>query len=137
MKIARVFPSKTRMCPTDNDAYFGDPGLFTPQYDEIHVSVTFTWDIPKAERLARAWANHGKVKIGGVAINGESDQPFQSGIYLREGVTITSRGCPNNCPFCMVKKNSLSSMSFPKGILSKTTTFFPVQTGIENLCGVC
>lgn len=29
---------------------------------------------------------------------------FQSGMYLKKGVTITSRGCPNNCSFCFAHK---------------------------------
>lgn len=104
MKIARVFPTKTSMCPTDQDAYFSHPKLNTPFYDEVHISCQFTWDIQKARDLAIQWRNFGKVKIGGVAIDGESDQPFQAGVYLKKGITITSRGCPNNCSFCIVKK---------------------------------
>jgi len=110
MKIARVFPTKTSMCPTDKHAYFNEPDLFTPNYDEIHISVTFTWDIAKAYKLVNSWKSKGKVKIGGMAINGESDKPV-SGLYLKEGVTITSRGCPNGCSFCLVKKNLLNLMS--------------------------
>ncbi len=42
MKLARVFARRTNMCPTDQDAYFGEPELYMPKYDEIHISVTFT-----------------------------------------------------------------------------------------------
>ena len=103
MKIARVFPSKTNMSPVDPDAYFGEPDLFTPKYDEVHISVTFTWDIPKAERLSNEWNRQGKVVVGGCAF-GDSGDIFRSGLYLKKGVTITSRGCPNNCNFCFVPK---------------------------------
>lgn len=103
MKIARVFPTKTSMSPIDEDVYFDIPDLFTPQYDEVHISVTFTWDIPKAERLAKEWRNYGQVFTGGCAY-GDRGDGFVSGFYLRKGVVITSRGCPNNCSFCFVPK---------------------------------
>ncbi|GAH28238.1 unnamed protein product, partial [marine sediment metagenome] len=35
-------------------------------------------------------------------IDGEGNG-FIPGRYVKEGVTITSRGCPNRCSFCMVK----------------------------------
>lgn len=114
--IARVFPSRTSMTPIDKDAYYDTPDLFTPQYDEAHVSITFTWDILKGKRLAQAWERHAKiVKLGGVAIDGESDQPFKAGIYLRKGITITSRGCLNNCSFCMVRRGLIEFDNFPEG----------------------
>jgi len=115
MKIARVFPSKTSHSPCDQDCYFDTPDLFTPEYNEIHISVTFTWDIKKAYFLAEAWRVKGKVKIGGVAIDGESDQPFQAGMYLKKGITITSRGCNNNCKFCQVRHPLIEFDNFPKG----------------------
>lgn len=103
MKIARVFPRKTNMSPTDSDAYFGTPDLFTPKnYDEIHVSVVFTWDIDKGYRLANAWRSVCEnVLISGPAFNNRGDG-FVAGKYLKKGVTITSRGCPNKCSFCLV-----------------------------------
>ncbi len=102
MRIARVFPTKTTMSPTDKDAYFGMPDLFTPQYDEVHISVTFTWDKPKVDQLKYEWEKFGKVKVGGCAY-GDRGGNF-TGLYTRQGVTITSRGCPNNCSFCFVPK---------------------------------
>ena len=115
MKIARVFPTKTSMSPIDKDAYFDVPGIFTPNYDEVHISVTFTWDIPRAEFLAKQWEHKGKVKIGGVAISGEPKTAFQGGVYLRKGITITSRGCPNRCRFCLVKQDLIEFDDFPAG----------------------
>jgi len=35
---------------------------------------------------------------------GDSGGEFVSGMYVKEGYTITSRGCPNNCWFCDVHK---------------------------------
>ena len=52
MKIARIFPTKTNMTPTDEHAYFSGPDMFTPKdYDIAYISVVFTWDKPKAEKL--------------------------------------------------------------------------------------
>ena len=107
MKIARVFPRRTSMSPNDPNAYFATPDLFTPEYDEVHISVTFTWDIDKGYRLANAWRSKSKyVKIGGPAFNhrGFDNRPYRfiPGMYVKNGVTFTSRGCPNNCPWCLV-----------------------------------
>lgn len=103
MRIARVFPRKTSFSPNDQDAYFGPPDLFTPKYDEVHISCVFTWDKPIAERLAQNWQGHGEVKIGGPAY-GDMGGEFTPNLYTGQGVTITSRGCPRNCPWCYVPK---------------------------------
>jgi hypothetical protein len=104
MKIARVFPTKTRMSPLDQDAYFSEPELFTPQYDEVWVSVAFTWDVDRGNKLADAWKSVSKkVLLGGCAFN-DRGEDFKPGVFLKKGVVITSRGCPNNCSFCFVSK---------------------------------
>lgn len=102
--IARVFPRKTNMSPTDADAYFGVPDIFTPKYDEVHISVTFTWDISQASFLCQAWRGHAPlIKMGGPAYDDKGNN-FWPGRYVRKGVAVTSRGCPNNCSFCFVPK---------------------------------
>ena len=102
MGIVRVFPRKTSMTPDDPYAFVGDPPLWRPPASEVHVSVTFTWDIDEGYRLQEAWAQHYPiVKIGGPAIGGSHDA-FMPGMYLKHGVTITSRGCPYHCPWCLV-----------------------------------
>jgi len=63
------------------------------------VSVTFKWDIPVADRLEQAWRNVAPVKMGGPAV-GTVGGDFTPGAFLREGYTITSRGCPERCWFC-------------------------------------
>lgn len=103
MRIARVFPRKTKASPDDSLAFFDLPGLFPPNVDEIHISVAFTWDIPRAERLAYQWGRVAPVKIGGPAFGLPSNE-FVPGRYLKPGYTITSRGCPNRCWFCSVWK---------------------------------
>ena len=99
--IARVFPSRTNASPTDELAFFDEPPLFLPPIKEVHVSVTFSWDVPRAEQLAKSWEKIAPVKIGGPAM-GMAGQEFVSGRYLKQGYVITSRGCPNRCWFCSV-----------------------------------
>jgi hypothetical protein len=102
VNIIRVFPRKTSMTPTDDYAFVGDPPLFRPDANEVHVSVTFTWDIDEGYRLRDAWSQYyPNVQLGGPAIDG-ADGKFQEGMYLKEGVTITSRGCIRKCPWCFV-----------------------------------
>jgi hypothetical protein len=103
--IARVFPRRTKATPDDEHAYNAPPDLFarTKGYTEIHVSVTFTWDIERAEWLAGEWAHIAPVRIGGPA-TGMAGGEFTPGMYLKKGYVITSRGCPNKCWFCSVWK---------------------------------
>lgn len=101
MKIARVFPRRTSASPADDLAFFGPPDMFAPKVDEVHLSVTFTADLRKAESLAKSWSHVAPVKIGGPAM-GEAGGDFAPGMYLKPGYVITSRGCPNRCWFCSV-----------------------------------
>jgi hypothetical protein len=100
MKIIRVFPRKTNATPVDELSYIGYPSMFA-EADEVHISVTFSWDMPEAERLAKEWRNVAPVTIGGPA-TGQRGEDFTPGMYLRKGYVITSRGCPNRCWFCGV-----------------------------------
>jgi len=113
-KLIRVFPRKTKATPIDALAFYDVPPLlFLPPADEVHVSCTFTWDKPKAEYLADQWNITGlPVKIGGVAYNSDSGI-FVAGKYLRQGYTITSRGCPNRCWFCNVWKRNPDLIELP------------------------
>lgn len=101
-KIARVFPRKTTMTPDDDMVFFGPPPiLILPEIDEVHVSVTFTYDKVKAEDLAEDWEAVGvPVKIGGPAYDDPADGPFVPGLYVKKGAVFTSRGCNNRCWFC-------------------------------------
>lgn len=111
MKIARVFPRKTTASPDDDLAFFatskshgyiggnGDP----IDVDEVHISVTFSYDIEIAETIAKDWEKVAPVKIGGPAL-GDPGGDFIPGMYLKKGYVMTSRGCPNNCWFCSVHK---------------------------------
>lgn len=110
MRLIRVFPRRTKATPDDDLAYFDDPGrgrsalpdLFA-EADEVHVSVTFTADRLRAERLAEAWERVAPVKVGGVAY-GDRSLEFIPGRYIKPGYTFTSRGCPRRCWFCGVWK---------------------------------
>jgi hypothetical protein len=103
MKLIRVFPRKTNATPTDENVRFADPGLFD-EADEVRVSVTWTWDKNKGEDLAESWRLlTSRVSVGGPAYDDPGGE-FEPGMYLKYGYTITSRGCPNHCWFCMVPK---------------------------------
>ena len=100
--IARVFPRRTNATPTDLYSFHTEPGWFIPKdITEVHVSVLFTWDLPRAEYLAKEWEHVAPVKIGGPA-TGMAGSRFEPGKYLKPGYVITSRGCPNKCWFCDV-----------------------------------
>jgi len=101
-RLIRVFPRRTKATPTDALAYVGPPDLFV-EADEVHVSVTFTYDKPRAEQLAEDWRHVAPVAVGGVAY-GDTSLEFIPGRYIKPGYTITSRGCPRRCWFCGVWK---------------------------------
>jgi hypothetical protein len=101
MRIARVFPQRTKATPTDKLAFTDAPGMFPPEVDAVHISVAFDYDLPVAEWLAKQWQGVAPVTIGGPA-TGSAGDDFTPGLYLRHGYTITSRGCPNRCWFCRV-----------------------------------
>ena len=93
-------------------ARIGHPGLFDDA-DEVHVSATFSWDVPEAEQLASAWQHVAPVKVGGPAF-GTRGEEFTPGMYLRPGYTVTSRGCPEQCWFCGAwKRDGAAAREFP------------------------
>ncbi len=101
--IARVFPRRTRMTPTDSLAFIGSPPATLPEVSAVHVSVTFTWDMALAERIARQWRDRVacEVEIGGPGA-GMRGGDFDPGMYLKPGMVITSRGCDRACKHCSV-----------------------------------
>lgn len=98
-RILRVFPRKTKATPTDDFVRINRPPELFDEADEVHISVTFTWDLKRAEWLANQWQPVAPVKIGGPALNDRGND-FMPGLYLKHGYVITSRGCPNSCWFC-------------------------------------
>ncbi len=86
--------------------------------DTLYISVVFSWDIPEAARIAEA--SKKKVIMGGPAVVNNVDAlPVGIHVPTRDSLshtdfpvlafhnplaTFTTRGCPNNCPFCAVPK---------------------------------
>lgn len=102
MKLLRVFPKRNNWTPQDELVYIGEPPLFLPEADEIHVSVTFSWDMKEGERLKRSWGRfYPRVQVGGPAY-ADPGETFTPGRYVKQGIVFTSRGCPNRCPWCFV-----------------------------------
>jgi len=111
-RIIRVFPRRTRATPTDDLVRINTyPGIFD-EADKVFISVTFTWDLPLAERLAQSWKYVAPLSIGGPA-TGEPSGNFTPGLFLKPGYTITSRGCPNDCWFCEVPKREGNIRELP------------------------
>jgi hypothetical protein len=99
---AMAYSGKRR--PTREWYFRGLPPLDLPKADEIHISCTFTWDKSEAEDLFNAWSQYYPVvRIGGGAY-GNIPHNFQPGMYLKQGVTFTTRGCNHQCPWCLVQK---------------------------------
>lgn len=105
MRIARVFPRRTKATPDDNMAFVGECKFpLFENFDRVHVSVSFTWDIIESERIAATWEYVAPVEIGGPALKSPTRE-FVPGEYLKHGYVITSRGCPKKCWFCPVWKS--------------------------------
>jgi len=92
---------------------FVGPPPFWAEADAVRISVAFTWDIPRAERLAKEWERVAPVTIGGPAFGSRGGE-FVAGMYIKPGYTITSRGCPNtHCWFCDVPKREGNIRELP------------------------
>ena len=75
-QIVRVFPRRTNATPDNAYAFIGEPDFsrLPAGITEVHISVTYSWDLPRAEVLAALWDKIAPVKIGGPALDtrGES-----------------------------------------------------------------
>lgn len=113
-RVIRVFPRKTSATPDDDLVRINcAPSLFD-EADEVHVSALFTWDLPRAEALARAWAPVAPVSIGGPA-TGDTGGEFVPGRYVKKGYVIHHRGCPNSCWFCCERGTDMALLPVQEG----------------------
>ena len=130
--IIRVFPRRTKATPDDALAFTTPPPKQGRDYKqltlhgdipdwrdakEVHVSVSFSYDMQKAEQLAESWHKAGfAVTLGGPAFNIPGGN-FTPGMYLKKGYVITSRGCNNACWFCKVpdRENGLHELPIQNG----------------------
>lgn len=102
--MIRVFPRRTKWTPIDELAFIGGVPLVRPSDQPVRISVTFTWDISYSKYLYNQWAQcYSDVKIGGPAFDDHGGE-FIPGRFIKEGVTITSRGCFKRCGWCFVPK---------------------------------
>jgi hypothetical protein len=86
----------------------------------LYISVVFSWDLPKAEALAKQHKK--KVIVGGPAayLNNitwatvEKTTPFDVLAMHNPFATFTTRGCPNGCGFCAVPRLEGEFRELPK-----------------------
>jgi len=103
--MIRVFPRKTNATPDDVNVYIGKPTKRNKGYgQEVFISCTFTWDKSRCEELAELWKKAGYIPVLGGPAYGDEGSEFIAGRYVKQGYTITSRGCNNRCWFCYVWK---------------------------------
>ncbi len=129
---ARVFPRRTSYTPTDPFAFIGPPPLWLPDVDRVHVSCVFTWDVDRCLELARMWAAALGIEavVGGPGVGGNAGE-FVPGEYVRPGVTFTSRGCNNRCPWCLVpeREGKLRLLPITRGHIIQDNNFLQTPKG--------
>lgn len=116
-KPIRVFPTRTQWTPIDELVFIGDPPLFRPhnEWTPVMISITFRWHIPEGERLRRAWsAFYRNVQLGGPAFDDQGGE-FTPGLFLKDGCTITSRGCVKHCGWCVERNHPLREIAIKPG----------------------
>lgn len=111
-RILRVFPRKTAATPDDDMVRIARAPNFFDEADEVHISVTWTYDLPIAEKLAHQWKHVAPVSMGGPAYD-DPGGDFVPGMYVKKGYVMTSRGCPNHCWFCSVPKREGTIRELP------------------------
>ena len=104
--MIRVFVDRNAWTPRDPLSFVGFPPLVPPgdRKTPVRISVVFTWHKRRGLQMFDAWSKlYDDVKIGGPAFDDPGDE-FVPGRYIKQGVTITSRGCPRGCSFCFASK---------------------------------
>lgn len=139
MKILRVFNKKTSYTPDDKLVYFANGRVqvpmfeLFPEFNEVHISCSFTWDKEFCKKLAdqfKAFTDK-PVRLGGPAF-GSTAEDFTPGMYLKKNIIFTSRGCNNNCPWCIVPKleGKLKELPIYQGNIIQDNNF--LQTSKEH-----
>lgn len=115
--IIRVFPERTKFTPDDCMVRIGHPRFaqidgqvkfndrWLPPHKEIHISCIFSWDRALGEKLLEYYREdtNKPVKLGGPAFGSPVDG-FTQGMYIKSNIIFTTRGCNNQCPWCIVPK---------------------------------
>lgn len=134
-RIIRVFPERTSYTPDDDYVFIGMPPFIIPEHDEVHISCTFTWSKAYAEDLAYQWEGRTSkpVKLGGPAFSSPSED-FVQGRYLKKNIIFTTRGCNNNCPWCIVTKleGKLKEMPICEGNIIQDNNFLQASRSHKN-----
>jgi len=111
------------------------PGLIIPPHDEVHVSCTFTWHKTYCEELLYQWQafTDKPVLIGGPAFSSPCTT-FAPGMYVKKGITFTSRGCNNNCSFCVVPKREgcIQELPITEGNIIQDNNFLQTSRGHKD-----
>ena len=137
--MIRVFPRRTKWTPNDDLVFIGEPPIIG-QPDKILpvcISCSFTWDINECERLYRSWkSKYPKVYLGGPALQNitwqDDRSEFVSGRFIKEGVTITSRGCPKNCSYCFAWRwegNEIRELKIKDGYIIQDNNILACSMG--------
>lgn len=123
-KIIRVFPRRTNLTPNDDLVFIGLPRfdnlMVNPEEYQVHISVTFSWDVKDAYDLYPAWRQYfNEVLIGGPAVDKTPPGMSFPDRYVRKGVIFTSRGCNNQCPWCLAwkREGKLKEIGYYEGNL--------------------
>lgn len=132
-EIIRVFPRKTKWTPTDDLAFVGEPPLFELPDLPIYISVTFSWDIQIGRKIYASWHNRPRsfpILLGGPALR-DFDGDFVPGKFIKKGVTITSRGCPKRCPWCLVpqREGKLHEINIADGYIIQDNNLLACSRG--------
>jgi hypothetical protein len=106
-----------------------------PQHDEVHISCCLTWNKRYAEDLAYQWEGQTNkpVRLGGPTF-GTPVEGFQQGMYVRKNVIFTTRGCNNNCPWCIVPKleGKISELPVVQGNILQDNNFLQANQTHKN-----
>ena len=134
-RIIRVFTARTSYTPDDDYAFVGMPPIVIPEHDEIHVSCIFTWERELAENLAFQWEGRTNkpVLLGGPAF-GSPVEGFTPGLYIKRNIIFTTRGCNNNCPWCVVPKleGKLTEIPICEGNVIQDNNFLQASRAHKN-----